>query len=93
MATAGTIAAHCEPDSVIRDCAETLRLVASYRLPTAIDRRLLWLSENKEQLAEQQREELLDLVEFAEQRTVEKLQAQATLKRIAETWPELIPPP
>ena len=66
-----------------------MQKIASYRLPGALDRRLLWLSENKDTLTEQEREELLALVEFSEDRTVEKLQAQVILRRLAATWPQL----
>lgn len=68
----------------------TLRRVIDYRLPTGIDRRLLHLSENKESLSQAEREELLALVEFAEDRTVEKLQAAAALKSLAGEFPELV---
>jgi hypothetical protein len=77
-------------DALLQDCAGTLRRVASYRLPAAMDRRLLWLSENKESLTESEREELLALVDFSEERTIEKLQAKVNLKRLAEVWPELV---
>lgn len=76
-------------ESVILDCAVTLRRVAEYRLPTAIDERLLWLSENKELLTEAEHQELLALVEFAEEKTVEKLQSQAALGRIRQIFPKL----
>lgn len=62
-----------EAEPVLRDCVETLRQVADYRLPKAMDQRLLWLSENKEKLSGTEREELLALAEFAEQRTLEKV--------------------
>lgn len=82
------------PDSraepVLRDCVATLQQVASYRLPAAIDRRLLWLSENKEKLADTERDELLALVDFAEDRTLEKVKANATLKRLGELFPQLV---
>src|SRR5437764_8052675 len=78
-------------ESVLRDCAALLQHLAAYQLPPAIDRRLLWLSENKETLTKAEREELLALVELAEERTVEKLRARAVLKQLAETWPHLAP--
>ena len=77
-------------ESVLRDCIAALQRVSSYRLPPGLDRRLLWLSENKEGLTQEEREELLGLVEFAEERTVEKLQAQLALKRFAEIWPDMV---
>jgi hypothetical protein len=68
-------------DAVLHDCVSTLTQVAAYRLPPAVDQRLLWLSENKESLSAAERDELLALVEMAEGRTLEKLQAKATLRR------------
>ena len=76
-------------DSLIQDCAGTLQKVASYKLPSALDRRLLWLSENKESLTEAEREEWLALVDFSEDRTIEKLQAKVILQRLSEAWPQL----
>ncbi|MBI1832034.1 MAG: hypothetical protein HYR84_11355 [Planctomycetes bacterium] len=77
-------------DSLIQDCAATLQKVASYKLPASLDRRLLWLSENKETLTPDEREELLALVDFTQDRTVEKLQASVILRRLAEAWPQLL---
>src|SRR5438874_8649858 len=74
---------------VLRDCVATLDQVARYRLPAVLDRRLLWLSENKQQLTQNERDELSALVEFAEDRTVEKVRAHATLKRLTELFPEM----
>src|SRR5688572_25047216 len=76
-------------DLLIQDCATTLQKVVAYKLPSALDRRLLWLSENKESLTETEREELLALVDLSEDRTVEKLQAKVILRRLAEAWPQL----
>jgi hypothetical protein len=67
-----------------------LERVAAYRIPPALDKRLLWLSENKERLNEAERAELLAAVEFTEDRTIEKLQARAALKRLSEFWPHLV---
>jgi hypothetical protein len=80
-------------EEVLATCVAALRRVAEYRLPPALDRRLLWLSENKEKLSEAEREELLATVEFAEDRTVEKLQAQAVLQRLGRLYPHLVAPP
>ena len=76
-------------DAVLRDCFTTLQQVAHYRLPPAIDRRLRSLSENKERLSSDERDELLALVDFAEDRTLEKVKAQATLRRLGEIFPAL----
>jgi len=77
-------------EPVLRDCADTLKRVGQYRLPDPINQRLLWLSENKDQLCEEQHGELLALTEFAEQRTLEKVQAQAVLERLVGLYPHLV---
>ena len=76
-------------DALIRDCAAAMQKVAAYKLPAALDRRLLWLSENKERLTEAEQDELRALVDFSEDRTVEKLQAKLILQRLADEWPQL----
>ncbi len=75
-------------DTLLQDCFATLQKVASYKLPAPIDRRLLFLSENKETLNDVEREELLALIDFAEDRTVEKLQAKLILRRLGEAFPQ-----
>jgi hypothetical protein len=87
-----TLVAEMGLEEVLSECVATLRRVAEYRLPPALDRRLLWLSENKEQLSEAEREELLAAVEFSEDRTIEKLQAQAVLRQLARLYPHLVAP-
>ena len=77
-------------ETLLRNCVQTLGEVASFRLPGALDRRLLWLSENKETITAGEREELLALIAFAEERTVEKLKARALLKQIGEHLPHLL---
>ena len=74
---------------MLRDCAAALQRLANYRLPPALDQRLLWLSENKDRLTEAERDELFALAEFAGERTVEKAQARGALKRLAALWPDL----
>jgi hypothetical protein len=75
---------------VLADCVAALQRVVGYRLPPALDRRLLWLSENKERLSPDEREELLAAIDFAEDRTLEKLHAQAVLKRLSTLFPHLV---
>lgn len=79
-----------EAETVLRDCVAALRAVASYRLPRALDRRFLWLSESKEELTAGEQEELQALVEFSEERTIEKLQAKLVLSRLENLWPQLL---
>lgn len=85
--TASLIPPQGEP--VLRDCVDTLRRMTNYRLPNALDQRLLWLSENKERLDEGQREELIALVELADNRSLDKVQAKAVLEQLTKICPEL----
>ncbi|HEY3244116.1 MAG TPA: hypothetical protein VGM03_12285 [Phycisphaerae bacterium] len=80
-------------EAVLRHCIATLQLVAAYRLPPALDARLLWLSENKERLTDGERHELSALLDFAEDRTLEKVKARATLQRLGEPLPEVVSEP
>jgi hypothetical protein len=77
-------------DLVLRDCMHTLRRIAEFRLPNALDRRLLWLSENKEQLDDEQRNELAALVDLADHRGLDKVEAQAVLMELMKAYPELV---
>ena len=76
-------------EPVLRDCVETLNRVANYHLPNALDRRLLWLSENKELLDDSQRKELIALVDLADDRAQDKVQAKATLEQLVRVFPLL----
>lgn len=86
--TANMIPPQGEP--ILRNCMDTLQRMADYRLPSALDQRLLWLSENKEQLDEAQREELAALVEMADQRSLDKVQAKAALEGLTRIYPDLL---
>lgn len=86
--TASLIPPQGEP--VLRNCVDTLNRMASYRLPHALDQRLLWLSENKELLDNAQREELVALVELADHRALDKVQAKAVLEQLSKIYPELV---
>lgn len=60
-----------------------LRRVAGYALPPELDRRMLDLSERKESLTADERAELLAWVRFTQERSVEKAEAEAALRRLA----------
>ena len=74
----------------IQSCVQTLRRLANYELPPALDRRLQELGEQKEFLDRAAHQDLLALVAFSQQRTLEKLEAQVALKRLQELFPELV---
>lgn len=73
----------------LRDCVTTLRAVAESKLTASLQRRMHELGERKETLTKEEHDELLALVEFAEERTLEKLRAMLALKRLEQTAPEL----
>jgi hypothetical protein len=80
-----------EPDwqAALTASADALRRVAAYALPPALDRRLLDLGERKDALTPAERDELFAWVAFTQQRSVEKLQAEAALRRLTAVCPEL----
>jgi hypothetical protein len=68
--------------SILTSSSEALRRVAGYTLPAALDRRILELGERKETLTETEREELLAWVEFTQERSIEKFQAESALRQL-----------
>jgi hypothetical protein len=71
--------------------AVTLRRLAAYELAPPLSNRLHTLGERKEFLKEEEHEELLALVDFAHQRTIEKLEAQVALDRLRTALPGVLP--
>lgn len=88
MSTLSTV----EPrfQSAISACVAALRRVADYRLEMPLDHRMQDLSERKEFLGDQEHEELMALLAFSQQRTIEKLEAQVALKQLGEILPEFV---
>ncbi len=74
----------------VNSCVTALRRMAEYELDLPIADRLQDLSERKEFLNPSEHEELMALVAFAQQRTIEKLEAQVALKRLREILPEMV---
>ncbi len=79
--------------TALTSSAAALRRVAGYTLPPPLDRRLLDLGERKEMLTADERAELLAWVAFTQQRSVEKLEAEAALRRLTALCPELVTEP
>jgi hypothetical protein len=75
--------------SVLRTCEHALRRLSDYRLDPALDQRLRDLGERKEHLSRTEHEELLALVAFTQQRTLDKLEAEAALREIHGVCAEL----
>jgi len=74
--------------SALRHGVRALKRVANYVLPAALDRRLQQLGENKEYLGAADHEELLALVTFTHERTLEKLQAEVALRELRTLLPD-----
>jgi hypothetical protein len=66
----------------LRHGVNALKRVANCALPAALERRLQELGENKDQLGAAEHEELLALVTFTHERTIEKLQAQLAMHEL-----------
>jgi hypothetical protein len=76
--------------SALRSCVQTLRRLAAYELEPPLDRRMQDLGERKEFLGPGEHDELMALVAFTRQRTLDKLEAQVALQRLHEVFPELV---
>lgn len=72
--------------------AAALRRTAGYALPPELDRRVLELGERKEALTAAERAELMAWVAFTQERSIEKLEAEVALRRLAAAFPELANP-
>jgi hypothetical protein len=77
--------------SAIQACAVALRRLAEYELAPSLYSRLHALGERKEYLSLAEHEELLALVDFAHQRTIEKLEARVALDRLHTALPGVLP--
>ena len=77
--------------SAIQACAVALRRLAEYELAPSLHSRMHALGERKEYLSPTEHEELLALVDFAHQRTIEKLEARVALDRLHTALPGVLP--
>jgi hypothetical protein len=78
------------PIAALGPSMKALRRLASYELESGIHNRMQELGERKESLNETEHAELMSLVEFSEQRTIEKLEAEVALQRLHTAAPELL---
>lgn len=88
-----TVTARSTRANTRRDLAPTIELLkklATYELEPGVDRFMLELGESKESLTPSQRRVLADLVEFTQQRTIEKFEARVALQRLKRHFPELV---
>jgi len=87
------LTADSETLSALREGVEALQLMADYKLPSTLDRRMHELGARKEFLSPDEHAELLALVDLAQGRTVEKLKAMVALKRLRQSAPSLFKSP
>lgn len=71
-------------------CVPALRLLAGYELDPMLARRMQDMGDRKEFLTPDEHAELLALVRFSQQRSIEKLQADLALKRLQATFPDIV---
>ena len=76
--------------AAIEACAVALRRMAAYELSPTLTQRMHELGERKEYLTQAEHAELLALVDFAQKRTMEKLEAQTALARLRAALPGLV---
>jgi hypothetical protein len=74
--------------AAVQNSMRALRRVAGYTLPPTLDRYIRELGERKESLSPAEHEQLLALVSFTEQRTLEKLQAELALRQLQTFFPD-----
>jgi hypothetical protein len=74
----------------IQACTVALRRMAAYELEPSLHRRMRELGARKEFLSAVEHEELLALVDFAHQRTIEKLEAQVALDCLRAALPGVL---
>lgn len=72
----------------VKNSAKALRRMVEYRMPPALDRKMLELGERKEFISPEEHEQLMALVEFSEERSAEKLEAELALKQLQSLFPE-----
>ena len=74
----------------IQACAVALRRMAAYELESSLQRCIRELGARKEFLSVVEHEELLVLVDFVHQRTIEKLEAQVARDRLRAALPGVL---
>ena len=74
--------------AAVRSSVQALRQFANYTLPPVLNQQVRELGERKEYLQAAEHDHLLALVEFTQQRSREKLQAEAALQQLQAIFPE-----
>jgi hypothetical protein len=74
--------------TAVQNCVRALRGLAEYTLPPELDRYIRDLGERKEFLTPAEHEQLLALVGFTQQRSIDKFQAELALRQLRAFFPE-----
>jgi hypothetical protein len=81
-----------ERETMLREALQSqvaaFKRLAASQLPDWISQRMWDLGECKETLTPEEQAELMELVKFSHERTIEKLQAELALKRLREAFPD-----
>ena len=80
-------------NEAINSSAMALRRIGAYVLPPELDRRVLEMGERKDTLSPDERAELHAWVNFTQQRSIEKFEAQLALRRLTTVFPEIADQP
>lgn len=83
--------ANADLRAAVQSCSAALQRMVEYRLDPRLDRRMLELGERKELLTSEEHDELQGLVAFSQERTIERLEAQAALNRLRGVFPDVAP--
>ena len=79
-----------EVQAALQPAVEVLRRMARYKMEPLLARRMRYLGENKEFITKKEHDELLQLVEIWQKRTLDKLQAEAALQNLRQFCPKLL---
>ena len=74
--------------AAVRRGMRALRRLTEYRLPERLDHQMLEWGERKESLSPAEHDQLMALVDFSHERTIDKLQAEVALKELEAFFPE-----
>ena len=70
--------------------AEALERKADFVLPKHLDRLILDLGERKDSLTTAERDELFCWIEFAQEKTLEKVTAELALRQLRRAFPQIL---
>ena len=70
-------------------CIEALRQVAEKKLPQPLERKIRKMIDAKESLTGAEHEQLLTLVEVAQEQSLQKVKAQVALELLRDAYPDL----